>query len=210
MDHLHRLHSLFKQFPGIGPRQAQRFVYFLLNTSPEYRESLTKEIAELTSHVTICATCFRYFDSKGIDHRECSVCRDVARDHESLMVIAKDVDLDAIEKSHSYTGYYFVLGNTLSLIERDPDTKLRSKELISAIEKRIKTGLKEIILALSLNTEGEHTREYIETLITPLVRQHKIKVSLLGRGLSTGTELEYSDAETIKNALLSRKVDIIA
>jgi len=209
MDHLNRLHDLFKQFPGIGPRQAKRFVYFLLNTSDAYRELLAKEITELASRVTVCNSCFRYFDSKGLDKHLCAVCSDESRDHESLMVVAKDVDLDVVEKSRSYRGYYFVLGSTLSLIEKEPETKIRTQELVLIIEKYVKKGLKEIILALSLNAEGENTREFVENYIGPVVKAHGIKVSILGRGLSTGTELEYSDAETIKNALLGRKQETL-
>jgi len=209
MDHLNRLHDLFKQFPGIGPRQAKRFVYFLLNTSQTYREALSQEISELASRVAVCSSCYRYFDSKGSSIHLCSVCKDTARDGESFMIVAKDVDLDAVEKSRVYRGYYFVLGNTLSLVEKDPESKIRTKELVLAIEQRAKKGLKEIILALSLNSEGEHTREFIENYIGPLGKTYKLKVSILGRGLSTGTELEYSDAETIKNALLGRKQETL-
>jgi recombination protein RecR len=81
--------------------------------------------------------------------------------------------------------------------------------LLETIEKRSLKGLKEIILALSLNSEGEHTREFVEGLISPLVKKYSLKVSILGRGLSTGTELEYSDAETIKNALAGRREEVI-
>lgn len=209
MDSLNRLHDLFKQFPGIGPRQAKRFVYFLLNSPEGLRSALAREILELASHVTMCSSCFRYFDKKRMDTDRCLICRDDSRDSVSLMVVAKDVDLDAIEKSHVYNGYYFVLGDALSLIEKEPELKIRTIELIETIERRAAAGMKEIILALSLNSEGEHTREYVESLISPLAKQHGIKISMLGRGLSTGTELEYSDAETIKNALLSRKQEII-
>jgi recombination protein RecR len=209
MDSLNRLHDLFKQFPGIGPRQAKRFVYFLLNSPEGLRSALAREILDLASHVSKCSSCHRYFDNKRMDTDLCLICRDESRDGASLMVVAKDVDLDAIEKSHVYSGYYFVLGDALSLIEKEPESKIRTTELLDAIEHRAKQGLKEIILALSLNSEGEHTREYVENLISPLVKSHGIKISMLGRGLSTGTELEYSDAETIKNALLSRKQEII-
>ncbi|HVU06179.1 MAG TPA: toprim domain-containing protein [Candidatus Paceibacterota bacterium] len=211
MDHLNRLHDLFKQFPGIGPRQAKRFVYFLLATSEGYRSALAKEITELAARVTVCTSCYRFFDHKNIHQtdRLCAVCRDGSRDKESLMIVAKDVDLDAIEKSKVYQGYYFVLGNTLSLVEKDPESKIRTKELILAVERRVKAGLKEVILALSLNSEGENTREFVENYIAPIVNAHKLKVSILGRGLSTGTELEYSDAETIKNALIGRKQETL-
>lgn len=209
MDPLNRLQDLFKQFPGIGPRQAKRFVYFLLGTSDGFRTALAKEVTELSSRVTLCTSCYRFFDKKNPDAHLCPICRDPNRDHESLMVVAKDVDLEAVEKSKVYSGYYFVLGNSLSLVEQDPESKLRTQELVLAIERRAKAGLKELILALSLNAEGEHTREYVENLVGPLVKMHGLKVTILGRGLSTGTELEYSDAETIKNALIGRKQETI-
>ena len=209
MDHLNRLHDLFRQFPGIGPRQSKRFVYFLLGASDAYRKMLAKEILEIASHVTICSSCYRYFDNKGLEKHTCAVCADTTRDSEALMIVAKDVDLEAFEKSKAYKGFYFVLGNTLSLTERDPESKIRTKELVFAIESRAKSGLKEVILALSLNSEGENTREFIESYISPLVKMHSLKVSILGRGLSTGTELEYSDAETIKNALLGRRQETL-
>jgi recombination protein RecR len=123
------------------------------------------------------------------------------------MIVAKDVDLDAIEKSRVYDGHYFVLGGSLPLFDKELESKIRSKELLRRIESGVKTGLKEIILALSLNAEGEHTRESVESLLSPLVNKHGIEIYTLGRGLSTGTELEYSDSETIKNALLSKKRD---
>lgn len=209
MDNLNRLQELFRQFPGIGPRQAKRFVYFLLNSQEGFRSALAKEVTDLASRVTICPSCYRFFDTKNAQTGLCSVCRDDSREAQSLMIVAKDVDLDAIEKSKVYEGYYFVLGNILSLTEKDPESKIRVKELSKTIESRAKAGMKEIILALSLNTEGEHTREYVETLISPLTKKHGLKVSILGRGLSTGTELEYSDAETIKNALLGRKQEVM-
>lgn len=209
MDHLNRLNDIFKQFPGIGPRQAKRFVYFLLGTSEGFRSALAKEITELSSRVTVCSSCFRFFERKNTDATLCSVCRDTSRDAESLMIVAKDVDLDAVEKSKVYNGYYFVLGNSLSLVEKDPESKVRTKELVLAIEKRVKAGLKEIIIGLSLNAEGEHTREFVENFVAPLVKSHSLRVSVLGRGLSTGTELEYSDTETIKNALIGRKQETL-
>ncbi|MFA6095537.1 MAG: toprim domain-containing protein [Candidatus Paceibacterota bacterium] len=209
MDHLHKLHDLFRQFPGIGPRQAKRFVYYLLTAPESYRKELTAEISKLADQVSLCPTCHRFFDKKNKSAVACSICSDESREKRSLMVVAKDVDLDAIEKSHVYKGYYFVLGGTVPLFDQDPGSKLRSKELIKALEARSKEGLKEVILALSLNSEGEHTREHIEALIGPTAKKHGMTISTLGRGLSTGTELEYSDTETIKNALLSRKNEVI-
>jgi len=72
------------------------------------------------------------------------------------------------------------------------------------VENRAEHGLKEIILGFSINPDGENTGRYIETLLKELIYTHSFKVSHLGRGLSTGSELEYADPETIKNALRNR------
>ena len=120
------------------------------------------------------------------------------------MIVARDVDFEAIEKSHSYLGYYFILGGTVPILEKEPDKKIRAKELLALTKKRGADGLKEIIVATSVNPEGENTFEYVEKLLSPVTRQFGIKFSGLGRGLSTGTELEYSDSDTIKNALKNR------
>lgn len=123
------------------------------------------------------------------------------------MIVSKDADLDAIEKSKTYDGKYFVLGGTVPLFDTQTSSSIRSRELIDRIESGAKAGLREIIVACSLNAEGEHTRENVESLLSPLAEKYSLSMYTLGRGLSTGTELEYSDAETIKNALLSKKKD---
>ena len=112
------------------------------------------------------------------------------------MLVEKDVDLENIEKSGVYNGRYFVLGGTMSLT--NDKNNLRFKELFAKVKEE---KYKEIILALSANVEGENTARYIEKILEPL----KVKITHLGRGLSTGAELEYSDSETIKNALEGRK-----
>jgi len=117
------------------------------------------------------------------------------------MVVAKDTDLEAMEKSKTYEGKYFVLGGTIALIEKKNGDVLRIKELISRVEKEVKAGtVKEVILALSANPDGEHTADELRTLLTP----YNVAISTLGRGLSTGSELEYADAKTLKNALKNR------
>lgn len=209
MDNLNRLTDMFRQFPGIGPRQAKRFVYHLLASSDAYRAVLSREILALAAHVSVCSSCFRFYEKKNQASNVCFVCSDASRDKTSLMVVAKDVDFEAIEKSRMYRGHYFVLGGTLSLVEKEPESKLRQRELVATLERRATEGLKEVILALSLNAEGEHTREYIESVVGDIIRKHGMRVTVLGRGLSTGTELEYSDAETIKNALAGRKEEIL-
>ena len=203
MDNTQRLIELFKEFPRIGPRQAKRFVYFLLNKNPAYVNDLAKLMTEVRSTVHSCDTCFRFFPNT--DNTSCSICRDQSRDKTSLMIISHDVDLENIEKTHFYNGYYFVLGGTVPILEKTPEKRIRQKDLLKIIEKKIKNGLSEIIIALNYNPEGENTLTYLNELLSKGLFDSKVKISTLGRGLSTGTELEYSDSETIKNALKNRQ-----
>ncbi len=205
MDSIKKLTELFREFPGIGPRQAKRFVYFLLTRPNSYLSEFSEIVRELKKEIRICSSCFRFFPQDVSSSSQCHICTSKERDHSSLMIVTKDVDLETIEKSHSYNGTYFVLGGTVPILEKNPEIKIRSKELMSTVERKVKeNGLKEIIMAMNLNPEGENTEEYITRLLSPLVSAHSITISTLGRGLSTGTELEYSDSETIKYALKNR------
>lgn len=203
MDNTQKLIELFKEFPGIGPRQAKRFVYFLLNRNAGYSVDLAKLISEVRSTVHSCDTCFRFFPNG--NSKSCPVCRDSSRDKTSLMIVSNDVDFENIEKTHFYNGYYFILGGNVPILEKNPEKRIRQKDLLESIEKKIKDGLKEIIIAMNYNPEGENTLTYLNEILKPVVDKNNIKTSTLGRGLSTGTELEYSDSDTIKNALKNRQ-----
>jgi len=116
------------------------------------------------------------------------------------MFIEKDQDLTAVERAGTYRGRYFVLGGVLTLSGKGA---IREKELDATVRRRLAVGLKEVVLALSATSEGEHTADRVRELLAPY-RNH-LKVSELGRGLATGSELEYSDAETLRAALTNRK-----
>lgn len=205
MAAIDKLIEIFSQFPGIGPRQSKRFVYFLLTRNGNYIENLIRLLSELKADVRQCDKCFRYFPRRGTGIL-CPTCADTHRDASLLLVVSRDVDLENIEKSHVYDGYYFVLGGSVPILEKEPAKKVRSKELFARVQSQTKDGssLKEIILAMNANPEGENTAEYLKELLAPLAGKLDIKLSTLGRGLSTGTELEYSDDDTIKNALKNR------
>jgi recombination protein RecR len=203
MDNTQKLIELFKEFPGIGPRQAKRFVYFLLNRNPAYANDLAKLIGEVRSTVHSCDTCFRFFANT--NSSTCPVCRDTTRDKKSLMLVSHDVDFENIEKTHFYNGYYFILGGNIPILEKNPERRIRQSDLLKVLEKKVKDGLEEIIIALNYNPEGENTLSYLTQILKPFADTNKIKISTLGRGLSTGTELEYSDSDTIKNALKNRQ-----
>jgi recombination protein RecR len=118
-------------------------------------------------------------------------------------VVEKDVDVENIERTGTYKGLYFILGGTTSPLDKHPEQRIRITEL----EKRLTNTaerVEELILALSATTEGEDTAAYLLERITPLTQKQSVKLSVLGRGLSTGTELEYVDADTMKSALAGR------
>ena len=207
MNSIDRLTEIFRSFPGIGPRQARRFVYFLLSRSGDYSGELMRAIQSLKSEIMQCTECLRFFASPpaggGHDTKLCSICSDDTRDSSLLMIVPRDIDLEAVEKSGSYHGHYFVLGGVVPILEKEPEKRIRSKELEVRIKKGIKEGLKEIILAMNANIDGENTVEYLRTKLRDLPTS-KLIITMLGRGLSTGAELEYADPETLKNAFLHR------
>ena len=197
METIEELASAFARFPGIGPRQAKRFVYHLLSAPEGERVELSGLITSIGKNVRQCPECLRYANGNG---PVCGYCADATRDNAVLMIVEKDQDLSAVERTGAYKGRYFVLGGILTLSGKGA---IREKELVRAVEKRLKAGLAEIVLALSATSEGEHTADRVLELLAPL--QGKVKISILGRGLATGSELEYSDAETLRGAFQNRK-----
>jgi recombination protein RecR len=121
------------------------------------------------------------------------------------MIIARDSDLEAVEKSGVYNGLYFVLGGIVPILEKEPEKRVRLKELKRRVHGDPISGkLAEIILSMSVTPDGEHTAEVVRVFLEKNAASSKIKITVLGKGLSTGTELEYSDTETLKNALKNR------
>lgn len=202
MSNIDSLAQSFMKFPGIGTRQAKRFVYFLLAQDPYYVDMLAREIAELKKSIVQCTGCFRFYPRIGTGTL-CNVCIDDA-DSATLMVVEKDTDFESVRRSGSYAGRYFILGGTIPVLEKDPASKIRIHELLTRIESGATEGLSEVILALSANPEGDFTRDYVLKALTPLTAQIGITITTLGRGLSTGTELEYSDGDTLRHALKNR------
>lgn len=208
MDALERLTRLFERFPGIGPRQAKRFVHYLLATPAGVRVELADLIKKLGAETRQCVRCFRWFvkpastrdDStrggNGSSTELCSICSDTRREEATLFVVEKDADIESVERS-GFRGLYFVLGGTLPLPSDEPEKHIR----IQGLQKRLAEGkVKEVILGLSATTEGDHTRSYLQETLS----ESGVKITSLGRGLSTGSELEYADPDTIASALESR------
>jgi len=200
MNIIDELTEVFKEFPGIGPRQARRFVYHLLRKNDFYTNKLVQLIPELRKQTKTCDKCFRYFSSNGTT---CEICANKNRDSKILMVVSRDSDLENIERTNTFNGNYFVLGGLLPVLEKDSKKFLRLDELKNIILQN--KELEEVVLAFPVNPEGDNTMQFLKKEIAGISDKGKgIRVSTLGRGLSTGLELEYSDTETIKNALKNR------
>jgi recombination protein RecR len=204
MDSIDKLTEIFKQFPGIGDRQARRFVYFLMGRNGDYSQNLSKLILELKKEVAQCNECYRFFLIKNDKDKTCEICSDVHVDSSELMIVEKDSDLESVAKSRVYQGKYFILGGLVPIVEKTTKSRVRINELKEKIKKNGKE-LKEVILAFSLNPQGDHTDQYVREQLKEVTEPLGIKISSLGRGLSTGTELEYSDNDTLKNALKNRQ-----
>lgn len=196
-DTIEELGAAFQKLPGIGPRQAKRFVYYLLQAGAVDRKKLAELITVLGNDISQCSLCMRYAPTV---QKLCKHCADESRDDALLMVVEKDQDLAAVERAHAYKGYYFVLGGHITLSGKG---QIRERDLVRVVELRSKKGLSEIVLALSATSEGEHTKDRVRELLLPL--QGKIKITELGRGLATGSELEYSDSQTLTSALHNRR-----
>lgn len=203
-DKIEELSAAFIRFPGIGPRQAKRFVYYLLSAPAGERAKLSELIAAIAGSVTQCAECRRFWSGSG---PVCNYCSDPKRDDSLLMVVEKDQDLSAVERAGAYKGRYFVLGGTLTLSGKGA---IREGDLIDAVKMRAGRGLGEIVLALSATSEGEHTADRVRELLAPVreaiagTGHGELRVTQLGRGLATGSELEYADRETLSGALAHR------
>ncbi len=203
MDIIDKLTEVFKEFPGIGERQAKRFVYFLMSKNPAYGENLAELIKDLKKETAQCKECFRFFILNKEKRNLCEICANPHTDSSTLMIIEKDSDLESIKKSRVYNGKYFILGGLVPIVEKTTKSRVRIEELKAKIAKE--KELKEIILAFSISPQGNHTDQYVREQLKDITEKLNIKISSLGKGLSTGTELEYSDNDTLKNALKNRQ-----
>lgn len=203
MNSLDKLIAYFEKFPGIGARQARRFAFHTLMMPKADLQELSELIAGIQNQVIGCTSCRRFFAQTG-SGTECSICADPNRDISKLIVVERDSDIQSIERSGTYNGLYFVLGGTMPLLESKEKKTLRGNGLKKIVNERKDKGLSEIILAFSINPDGENTARYVESLLKDDLEDTLITITHLGRGLSTGSELEYADPETIKSALDNR------
>lgn len=204
MNEFEKLVEHFRTFPGVGRRQAERFAHFITRQDVASVETLRSLLLKTKETARFCTECQRLtfaVDDKGA----CTICSSPNRDHSLLMVVEKDADLSHVERSGVYNGLYFVLGGVLPMRADTVESAIRLPEL-EKILLRLKNNLTEVVLALSLTPEGEYTSDFLKrTVANILTSDSGAKITVLGRGLSVGSELEYSDRETLRHALNSRQ-----
>lgn len=180
------------KLPSIGRKTAQRLALHLLKTDESNVESLIKAIADLKEKIKLCSICFNL----SVDDT-CDVCQNPKRDRTVICVVEEASDIIAVERTNEYRGLYHVLGGVLSPLSGTSVDDLHIQELVKRLHN---SEVKEIILALNPDTEGDTTSLYLAKLIKPL----NIKVTRIARGLPIGGDLEFADDATIGRAVLGR------
>ena len=182
----------YKKLPGVGYRTAERLAYATLNLSKEEKDAFIEAFEEAETKVTKCPNCGTYYDE------ECPICSDPKRDKTTLLVVKDSKDILSIEKTNGYKGGYFTLKGTLSPLKNRNPEDIGIPELKKRVEE---DKVKEIILALPTDLEGETTSLYIASLYKKDPARH---VSKLANGIPMGTNLEYLDNLTITSSLKGR------
>lgn len=203
-----QLIDLLSKLPGIGPRAAARFAFFLLKEENELADALAGALKDVKTKVHPCAQCYRLIEvSPNGSSKLCDYCRDSRRDPTLVTVVEKESDMLNLEKTGVYSGLYHVLGGVISPLDSESPKKLHLRELHDRVKNLLEQrGICEVVLGTNPTTEGDTTALYLERILSPLKnRYEKFKLSRLARGLSLGSELEYADEITLRNALMNRK-----
>jgi recombination protein RecR len=202
MNIVDELTEYFRKFPGVGPRQASRFVYYLIRVNSEKKNRIADLIKDLDQKITQCNFCYKTFlKRENQDNQLCNICRDKNRDISKIFIIENDTDLETIESTSIYNGRYFVIGSLIKILDKNYHKKIHLDDLIMTLNKN--SEIQELIFGLDATPDGENTINIFKKEIKEKINR-EIKLSVLGRGLSTGTEIEYIDQETLRNALNNR------
>lgn len=188
--------DILSKLPSIGPRTAARLSFFLLKRPKKDIENLSNALLDLKKNIQQCDSCFNFFEPEN-NEKICKICSDSNRNKKVLCVVEKENDLEVIEKMNKYKGLYFVLGGTISVLNKNTK-RIRDKELKEKIKNH--SEIKEIIIATNPTTEGKATAMYLEKELKPFKR----KITKLAKGLPVGGELEYADEETLLSAFRGR------
>lgn len=193
MKIFNRLINSFRKFPGVGPKQAERFALYVARAPESELVELLNSLSEVRSSVRLCSKCFNYTDSE-----LCEICSDAERISSVICVVENVQDLEAIEKTGFYKGLYHVLGGAFSPASGLGENGLRLRELAMRVKD---SGVKEIIIATNPSAEGETTAAYVKNLLEKDVE----KISRIAFGVPLGGDINYMDELTLTHALQGRR-----
>ena len=185
----------FTTLPGIGPKTAEKLVFYLLRRAPRDLHDFGQSLSHLADNVKLCSRCQNFTDDD-----PCAICSNPRRDQETICVVADPLDLLALENTHNFRGVYHVLGHNINPLEGITPNDIRIRELIRRIENP-ELQIQEVILALDANNEGETTALYLARLL----HKYQVKITRIGKGLPMGSDMEYADSVTLSNALEGRR-----
>ena len=194
-ESIKRFIDAFSKLPSIGPRQATRLAFHLINSGKASIEEISKAVGNL-KNIKICQECF--FVHSNLDNL-CNICRDKTRKNAVVMIIEKETDLISIERTKKYPGKYLLLGELTKSGVLESVQKLRLNSLKNLIKNR-GGQIDEIIIGINPTTYGDLNAMLISKEFQGLAK----KITRLGRGIPTGGEIEFADEDTLGQALERR------
>lgn len=182
--------------PGVGPRTAERYAYFLFKSNPKVAEGIAEALDSLHSGVKSCPVTFALIDA---NEEVSPLYADDARDKSVVLVVEEPLDIYAIEATHAFRGVYHVLGGAISPIDGITPEQLHIRELVDRLEP---DDVQEVIIATNPSVEGESTALLLEKVLHDA--RPSLKITRLARGLPLGVDLSYADQITLSAALENR------
>ncbi|MBQ2672789.1 recombination protein RecR [Candidatus Saccharibacteria bacterium] len=182
--------------PGVGPRTAERYAYYLFKTNPQISNNIAESLANLHTGVKSCPITFALIDK---DQEMSEFYTNPERDKTTILVVEEPLDIYAIEQTKAYKGTYHVLGGAISPIDGITPDQLHIGELIKRVNN---DNAKEVIIATNPSVEGESTALLLEKLLHE--QNPELKLTRLARGLPLGVDLSYADQITLGAALENR------
>ncbi len=195
MESFDNLKKTLKKLPNFGLKSAESVALYLALENQVQARELVDAINFALENITACPNC------GGLSERGklCSICSDVARNSSAICVVEKSIDINAIEKSGAWRGKYHVIGGKLSPLRKITPEKLNIAQLV---QKVADGEVSEVMLALSNDIEGEATCHYIQEKLSQF---ENVKLTRIGFGLPSGSQLSFADSNTIKSAMNARK-----
>jgi recombination protein RecR len=194
MKALDKIITLFRRFPGVGPKQAERFALYVIKTPDSQIEELVEALRAVKSSVGYCRECYNYAEGDS-----CNICADQSRDRSIICVVSQPQDVAAIEKTKTFNGVYHVLHGVISPMDGINSDGLKLKELIERVHKA-DGAVTELIIATNPDTEGETTAIYL----TKLLKDYIPGITRIAYGVPLGGDIDYMDEVTLGYALKGR------